>query len=255
MRVLFLAPFGLGLRATTSARALPLAGALARRGHEVTLVIPPWDTPGASGRTYQDVGVSVYHLPVDDLICPRFSLRLTGRICRQIAAYQPDILHIFKPVGYGGAAGMWTTAYRRRPALIFDLDDWEGRAGWAGRISRRPGEALLRELQERWALKHADGLTAASRLLVSRLREAGRSPEEILYLPNGCPEDIPQPFTPAWREQRAQARQRWALPAEGLVALWSTRFHEIAPARAVQLFSALCAALPMLTLLVAGAGL
>jgi glycosyltransferase involved in cell wall biosynthesis len=255
MRILFLAPFGLGVRATTSARALPLAGALAQRGHEVMLIIPPWDTPGDSGRTYQDAGVTVHHLRADDLICPRFSLRLAGRVCRQIAAYQPDILHIFKPVGYGSAAGMWITAHRRRPAVIYDLDDWEGRAGWAGRISRWPGEGILREFQERWALRHADGLTAASRLLVSRARETGRLPEEILYLPNGGPQDIPQPFTPAWQERRARARQRWALPADALVALWSTRFHEVALARAARLFSSLCSALPALTLLAAGAGL
>lgn len=255
MRIIFLAPFGLGVRATTSARALPLAGALAQRGHEVMLIIPPWDTPGDSERTYQDAGVTVHHLRADDLMCPRFSLRLAGRVCRQIAAYQPDILHIFKPVGYGGAAGMWITAHHRRPAVIYDLDDWEGCAGWAGRISRWPGEGLLREFQERWALRHAEGLTAASRLLASRAREAGRLPEEILYLPNGCPQDIPQPFTPAWQERRARARQRWALPADALVALWSTRLHEVEPARAARLFASLCSAVPALTLLTAGAGL
>lgn len=255
MRILLLAPFGLGIRATASARALPLGQALAQRGHAVMLVIPPWDTPADSGRVYQDAGVTMHHLRVDGLLFPRTSPRLAWRTCRQITTYQPDILHIFKPVGYGGAAGTWVTAHRRRPAVIFDLDDWEGCAGWAGRISRRPGEALLREFQERWALKHADGLTAASRLLASRARDAGRTPEEILHLPNGCPADLPAPFTPAWQERRAQARRRWALPAEGPIVLWSTRFHEVELARAARLFAALCTAVPELTLLVAGAGL
>ncbi len=255
MRILLLAPFGLGVRGTASARTLPLGQALAQRGHEVMLVIPPWDTPADSGRTYQDAGVTVHHLRVDDLRCSRISPRLARRAFQQVAVYRPDIVHIFKPVGHGTVVGMRLMTQRRRPVVIFDLDDWEGCAGWAGRISRWPGEALLREFLERWALKHADGLTTASRLLYSRALEAGRAPEEILYLPNGCPADLPAPFTPAWRERRARARQRWTLPADGTVALWSTRFHEIALTRAARLFSALCAAVPELTLLVAGAGL
>lgn len=255
MRILLLAPFGLGMRGTTSARALPLGQALVRRGHAIALVIPPWDTPEDAGRTYRDAGVTVYHLPVHDLACPRASLRLLWRARRHIATWNPDILHVFKPVGYGGLIGMWFMAQRRRPAIIFDLDDWEGYAGWAGRISRWPGEALLREFQERWALAYADGLTAASRLLYSRAQTAGRPPCALLYLPNGCPADGEAPFTPAWLERRARARQRWGLPAEGLTALWSTRFHEIELTRAARLLSALCGTLSHLTLLVAGAGL
>ncbi|MGQ9667931.1 MAG: glycosyltransferase [Anaerolineae bacterium] len=255
MRILLLAPFGLGIRGTTSARALPLGQALAQRGHAVMLLIPPWDTPEDAGRTYQDAGVTVHHLPIADLRYPRASPRLLWRACRHIQTWNPDILHTFKPVGYGGAIGMWFMAQRWRPAIIFDLDDWEGRAGWAGRVSRWPGEALLREFQERWALAHADGVTAASRLLYSRAQTAGRPPHTLLHLPNGCPADGPAPFTPAWLERRARARQRWRLPAEGLIALWSTRFHEVELTHAARLFSTLCGALSHLTLLVAGAGL
>src|SRR5207244_11260871 len=47
MRIAFLAPFGLQPKGTVSARMLPLAHALAGRGHMVRVVIPPWDDPSA----------------------------------------------------------------------------------------------------------------------------------------------------------------------------------------------------------------
>src|SRR5690349_1457394 len=47
MRIAMLAPFGLQPKATVSARMVPLAQALARRGHMVRVIIPPWDDPSA----------------------------------------------------------------------------------------------------------------------------------------------------------------------------------------------------------------
>src|SRR5438105_4606679 len=43
MRIAFIAPFGLQPKGTVSARMLPLAHALAQRGHQVRIIIPPWD--------------------------------------------------------------------------------------------------------------------------------------------------------------------------------------------------------------------
>src|SRR5690349_9211898 len=47
MRIALIAPFGLQPKGTVSARMLPLAQALAGRGHMVRVVIPPWDDPSA----------------------------------------------------------------------------------------------------------------------------------------------------------------------------------------------------------------
>ncbi|NJN84721.1 MAG: glycosyltransferase family 4 protein [Caldilineaceae bacterium] len=57
--VLFVAPFGFGKKATVWARTLPLARTLSQLGHRVTLVVPPWDTPGDAGRIWNDGGVDV----------------------------------------------------------------------------------------------------------------------------------------------------------------------------------------------------
>src|SRR4029078_9194650 len=48
MRIALLAPFGLQPKGTVQARILPLAHALGARGHQVRVVIPPWDDPDAS---------------------------------------------------------------------------------------------------------------------------------------------------------------------------------------------------------------
>ena len=45
MRLVFVGPFGFAPKKTMRARALPLARALAARGHAVQLVMPPWETP------------------------------------------------------------------------------------------------------------------------------------------------------------------------------------------------------------------
>ena len=62
MRIALIAPFGLRAKGTTRARALPLARALARRGHLVALFIPPYDSPEDSGQRWRDGGVEVVNV-------------------------------------------------------------------------------------------------------------------------------------------------------------------------------------------------
>ena len=50
LRVTFVAPFGLRRKGTTRARVIPLAAALAARGHRVRVVVPAWDSPEDWGR-------------------------------------------------------------------------------------------------------------------------------------------------------------------------------------------------------------
>src|SRR5437868_10870490 len=96
MRIAFIAPFGLQPKGTVSARMLPLAHALAKRGHEVRVVIPPWDDPTAqeAGQSHAIVertgGVQVVTLPL-----PR-------RAPRTIALTYGLVREAIRPFEHGG---------------------------------------------------------------------------------------------------------------------------------------------------------
>jgi hypothetical protein len=62
MRVVMVGPFGLRRKGTMNARALPVARAVAARGHAVTVLIPPWDSPSEAGRTWEEYGVRVVNV-------------------------------------------------------------------------------------------------------------------------------------------------------------------------------------------------
>src|SRR2546428_746888 len=64
VRVVFVGSFGLYPKGTMRARAVPLARELRRLGHEVVVVIPPWDYPPHSGKTLFREGVPVINLQV-----------------------------------------------------------------------------------------------------------------------------------------------------------------------------------------------
>ena len=59
MRIVFIGPFAMQPKRTMAVRALPLAQALAARGHQVLVVLPPWDSPQDSGRQWAQGGVQV----------------------------------------------------------------------------------------------------------------------------------------------------------------------------------------------------
>jgi len=68
MHVVYLAPFAYAPKATVSARMMPMAAALVRRGHRVTILIPPYDNPAESGRLWVHEGVQVENMLVLSLI-------------------------------------------------------------------------------------------------------------------------------------------------------------------------------------------
>src|SRR5690242_19041704 len=131
MRIALLAPFGLHPKGTVSARMLPLAEALAGRGHLVRVLIPPWDDPSArAGSSISSVdmgadrvaGVHIVTLPLprrgpysarlaSELV--RAAFRPSGYACkgmgvaeRALASFRAEVAHVFKPVGYSGLAGL-----------------------------------------------------------------------------------------------------------------------------------------------------
>ncbi len=246
-RVALVAPFGLRPKGTTSARILPIARVLASRGASVRVVIPPWDDPGRAGQRWREDGVEIVHTTARG--APFGAAQILRELLRETRGFAPDVVHCFKPIGYSGAlAAILTASARRRgtPLIVVDSDDFEGPAGWSGR--RRLGLAgAVRGAQEASTLRSAPLATVASQWLRQHLLELGRSPESILYLPNGHAV-----------ESRAVVHQKRELDRTGGCApepptlLWYTRFTEAQPSRAADLIAAVLALVPAARLVVVG---
>ena len=102
-------PFGLSPHGTMSRRALPLGKALADRGHEVELVLPPWSCAEDSGRRWREGGVSVCNIHLPLAIPQLWDVLIVWRLVRRVLKGRPDVLHCFKPKAYAGltAAVVW----------------------------------------------------------------------------------------------------------------------------------------------------
>ena len=53
MRIVMLCPWAMYPKGTVTARTLPIAKKLAEKGHDVYLVIPPFDNPSDSEKLYE----------------------------------------------------------------------------------------------------------------------------------------------------------------------------------------------------------
>ena len=202
MRIAFVAPFGLRAKGTTRARALPLARELASRGHAVALFIPPYDSPEDAGKRWIDAGVEVVNVPLVNVPLPRSGptgplryFALAWHVLRAVAAWQPGVLHVFKPKGPSGlaATALWATRGWRSTAfvpdcpLVIDSDDWEGPGGWNDdlRVGYTPLQKRFFAWQERSGLSHADAWTVTSECLRQRAIAFGAAPEKVFVLHNG----------------------------------------------------------------------
>ncbi len=183
MRILQIAGFAWEPKGTVRSRAFPLAVEMVRRGHEVTLLIAPYDNPVYSGQQFVSKGVQVINLEVSGrgalalVRLPRQFLALIDRI-------DPDLVHVFKPKGIAGitALALLGRGYR---ALVLDCDDWEGWGGWN---EVKNYSWMLKEfidIEERWLVRHMPVLTAASRVLAQRAVDLGNPRQSNFYIPNG----------------------------------------------------------------------
>ncbi len=127
LRVVMIGPFGMRPRMTMRMRALPLATALAARGHQVTMLLPPWQNPEDAGRTWEEEGVHIENVALPRGVPGWFHWRLTAHLVRRARQLVPDVVHTFKPKAYAGLAHR---ALRRRYPVVVDTDDWEGPGGW-----------------------------------------------------------------------------------------------------------------------------
>lgn len=252
-RIVMLGNFSLHNKGTMRARALPLAKALARRGHDVSLALAALDAPWAAKGLCQEGNVRVTHLAPAGPAGLR-QMAAIGALVREALAAKPDVVHAFKPIAYTGGAGALISALPKlgpiRARVVFDADDWEGTGGWAELDRRSAWQRWLIDRQERWNLGHCSALTVASRHLATLAWAAGAPPERVHYLPNGA-EAVSGPIGD---ETKQRARAQLGLAGNSVLLLY-TRFAEFALADVVELLRCLAAARPEVRLLVVGRGL
>lgn len=222
MKIVFLAPFGIRPKGTLIARMLPLAVGLQALGHQVVIVAPPYTNPEDSGRVESVRGVTIRNIRLGPRSRMLSAPVLASRMFRGAMAEKPDLVHLFKPKGYGGLAAMLLLALKRlgmkMPPLLVDTDDWEGKGGMNELNSYSAPERILFQLQENWLLPRAAGVTVASLTLQGMVWSMGGAPERVLYLPN-CIEDVPAGDGPA-------IRQKLGISTGAPVVLLYTRFFE-----------------------------
>lgn len=208
MNVVMIGPHAFKPKATVSIRAVFIAQALVKRGHRVTILMPPYDNLADSGRVWEWDGVRL-----ENMVMRRndfwHQLTVPPRLARQAIHLDPDVVHVFKPIGYGGLAGIYLRWFSRRP-LVLDTDDWEGTGGWN---DVNPYPALWKRFfdwQEHWLARHADAVTVASRTLQTQVWGFGVEPGRVVYLPNG-PDGRLRDQPPVSDEQKAAVRARLGL--------------------------------------------
>src|SRR5260370_42322420 len=88
-------------------RALAVAVELVNKGHEVVIFWTPYDNPAESGRKREIEGVRIVNVDVGEKPTLRHVPLVVKRLCKAIGEYSPDVVHVFKPKGYAGAACAW----------------------------------------------------------------------------------------------------------------------------------------------------
>lgn len=194
MKIAFVGGFAFSPKGTMRARAHPLAAELARHGNEVTLFLPPYDNASDDGREWEQEGVKIRNAvgnrkqngtgakpPRTHLPKSSYPLLLKNLV-KAVDTYRADVVHVFKPKGFSGAAGAYFLM--KKVPLVLDCDDWEGWGGWND-VKSYPW--LVKEyidIQERWMMRRASAITVASRTLEQRAFVLRAPENSVYYLPN-----------------------------------------------------------------------
>ena len=250
MKIVFLAPFGIRPKGTVPARMIPLAAELQALGHEVVILAPPYTNPEDSGKSEVVRGVRLKNV----MLGPRHKVLavpiLAWRMFREALAERPDLVHLFKPKGYGGVAAMLHIGLQRLglrlPPLFLDTDDWEGEGGMNELHPYSGAEKRFYRFQELWLLRRAVGVSVASRGLERLAADAAVPTRRLLYLPNCV-------GAPAPGDGRA-VRQKLDIAPEAPVLLLYTCFFEFSQEKLHFIFSQVFRQVPLVRFLVVGQG-
>ncbi len=241
-------PFGLHPNKTMSSRALSLAHSLVRRDHEVALFMPPWQTPAEADRWWEDDGVDLRYTTLGTQ-----PLATSRHLIRDVIAWQPDVVHGFKPKAYSGLALSWLWQfYRRQYRLVVDMDDWEGQGGWNDLAPYTAAQKRFFAWQEQWGMRHAHALTVASRTLESLVWSNGIPADQVRYLPNGS--GLAKAGLPASRKQVEAQREELEIGSRPTLTVYS-RFFEFDTGRLASLLAGVREAMPDLAIIFIGESL
>lgn len=250
MKLVFLAPFGIRPKGTLIARMLPLAAALQDQGHRVVIIAPPYTNPEDSGKVETVDGVTIRNIALGPFRGAATAPFLAWRMYRAARRERPDLVHLFKPKGYGGLAAMLHLLLLRLgvplPPLLTDCDDLEGRGGMNTLHPYSLPERLLFDLQERGIPRRSAGVTVASLALGEMVKNLGAVPERVLYLPNCA--------SPSPAADGSAVREEFGIPRQAPVLLLYTRFFEFDQDKLAFLFGEVFRRVPGVRLLVVGKG-
>ncbi len=250
MKIVFLAPFGIRPKGTVIARMLPLAVELQKLGHEVVIVAPPYTNPEDSGKSEIVAGVRLVNIALDSSHKVLAAPILAWRMFRTALAEKPDLVHLFKPKGYGGLAAMLHLLLQqfglRLAPLLLDTDDWEGDGGMNELHGYSSLEKRFYHFQEQWITRRVVGVTVASRALEVMVAAMGIPRQRLLYLPN-CVGDPPPGDGTA-------LRKRMGIAPETPVVLLYTRFFEFSQEKLHFLLAEIFRQIPGVRFLVVGKG-
>lgn len=259
MKIVFIGPFAIYPKGTVPIRILPLAKALQKKGHEVTILLPPYDNLEYSGKSFEVNGIDIHNVAIPRTRLPVKYMLVAADLVKKTLRLQPHIVHIFKPKGYSGLSGMFLILLKfLRLAgfpLVMDCDDWEGHGGFASyylehRIYPKATISFF-DFQERWLIKHADVITVASRTLESRalgLRGASDH-KSVFYLPNG-PTELP---ISVGSKTPAEIRENVGIEGKRVVLLY-TRFFEYDVREVLRILARVIPEIQDIKLLVVGKG-
>ncbi len=262
-------------------RALPLARALVARGHRVTLLIPPWDSPQDAGRHWTDADVDIINIGLPPSIPRLGHVAITCRLVGEVLCLRPDIVHAFKPKAYAGltATALWWLRRlgRTHIRVVMDTDDWEGAGGWNEIEPYTPAQRRFFAWQERWGLTHCDAVTVASRALQTLVWGLGVEPDRVFYVPNGTAKTTAPPEAPPGPDEGPSRKApgpkpvlrpstgsgRGPVEGSGLIrgrmaarkVLLYTRFVEFEAERLVAIWQRVVESVPDAQLVIAGQGL
>jgi glycosyltransferase involved in cell wall biosynthesis len=249
VRIAIVGNFGLSGNQTMAVRALPIARALAGRGHQVRIALPVRrDADCETFEERHDVDVRLAGRPGIAPFSYLWQVVVLTWLCLR---WRPNVVYCFKPIAHSGAVLVLFRFLRAlglfRGTIALDTDDWEGDGGWN---EKQPFPRWLKRLiswQEIVSLQRADVVTAASLELVKLAGQCGA--RRVVYLPN-CLDPQPRRVENPLRDEA-----RPAAPAKPPRVLVYTRFVEYRLDRLVRTFQAIAERIPDVVFVVVGTGL